>query len=362
MKNPFTPSFGQVPLQMAGRTQIIQKMEQAFDNGLGDPNLCSIFTGARGTGKTALLHLLANKAEENGWISVSVTCVTGMLEDIYEQTLRKTKHLVQTKSSAHIKSVSVGNIFEFELEREQQNNLNWRSRMTNILDSLRELDVGLLITVDEIDPEFEEIVQLATIYQHFIGEERNVSFLMAGLPHRISSLLNGKSISFLRRANKVNLGRINDVDVKVAFAQTAKIGKKEVSKEALDIAARAIEGFPFMLQLVGYYSWDFAKGTNIEIKDVEWGAQTATEDMKERILRATLDELSNRDLDFLNAMLKDEKSSKTTEIATRIKMTTGNVSTYKKRLLEQGVIEETRRGEVRFALPFLREYLPEYCE
>lgn len=361
MKNPFTPSFGQVPLQMAGRTEIIEKMQHAFDNGLGDPNLCSIFTGARGTGKTALLHMLANQAEEAGWISVSVTCVSGMLEDIYEQTLRKAKHLIDTKSSARVKSISVGDVLGVELEREQQEKLNWRSRMTDVLECLSESEVGLLITVDEVDPELEEIVQLATVYQHFIGEERNVSLLMAGLPHRVSSLLNGRSISFLRRANQVRLGRINDADVKVAFAQTAKIGEKEVSPEALEVAASAIGGFPFMLQLVGYYSWDFANEESVEAGDVERGAQTATEDMKERILHATLDELSDRDLDFLNAMLEDEKSSRTTEIASRIKMTTGNVSTYKRRLLEQGVIEEGRRGEVKFALPFLREYLPEYC-
>ncbi len=361
MKNPFTPSFGQVPLQMAGRAQIIEKIQRAFDNGLGDPNLCSIFTGARGTGKTALLHLLANRAEENGWISVSVTCVAGMLEDIYEQTIRKTRHLIASKSSTRIKSISVGDVLGVELEREQEDKLNWRSRMTDVLDSLGELEIGLLITVDEVDPKLEEIVQLATVYQHFIGEERNVSLLMAGLPHRISSLLNGRSISFLRRANQVKLGRINNADVKVAFAQTAEIGKKEVTEEALNVATNAIDGFPFMLQLVGYYSWDFANGACIEIKNVERGVQAATDDMKERILRATLDELSDRDLDFLHAMLKDEKTSRTSEIATRINMTTGNVSTYKKRLLEQGVIEEARRGEVRFALPFLREYLSEYC-
>lgn len=361
MKNPFTPSFGQVPLQMAGRAQIIDKIQRAFDNGLGDPNLCSIFTGARGTGKTALLHLLANQAEGAGWISVSVTSVSGMLEDIYEQTLRKTKHLIESKSSTHVKSVSVGDILGVELERERQPHFNWRSRMSDVLDSLAELEVGLLITVDEVDPELDEIVQLVTVYQHFVGENRNVSLLMAGLPHRVSSLLNGRSISFLRRANRVKLGRINDADVKLAFAQTAEIGKKEATEEALKLATSAIDGFPFMLQLVGYYSWDFASAECIEACDVERGAQTAKDDMKERILRATLDELSDRDLDFLNAMLQDEKSSRTAEIASRIGMTTGNVSTYKKRLLEQGVIEESRRGEVKFALPFLREYLPEYC-
>ena len=56
--NPFTPMFGRVPAYMAGREQIIDDMVLAFESADSDPNLCSIFYGARGTGKTALLAYL----------------------------------------------------------------------------------------------------------------------------------------------------------------------------------------------------------------------------------------------------------------------------------------------------------------
>lgn len=362
MKNPFTPSFGQVPLQMAGRTKIIKDMQTAFNNGIGDPNLCSLFTGVRGTGKTALLQLLARQAEENGWVSVSVTCVPEMLEDIYEQTIKKTKHLIESGNATHTKSISIGQFLGVELERQNTPQLNWRSRMTDILDSLAELNIGLLITVDEVDPNLDEIVRLTTVYQHFVSEDRNISLLMAGLPHRISTLLNGKSISFLRRANRVKLGRISNADVKIAFDQTVRLGGKEITNEALDEATLSIDGFPFMMQLIGYYTWEIAKNNVIENSDVKKGIAIAKEDMENRILEATLTELSDRDIDFLKSMLEDEKLSRTTKIAARIGMSTGNVSTYKKRLLEQGVIEEVRRGKVKFALPYLREYLTKYCE
>lgn len=55
--NPFTPMFGRVPAYMAGREQIIDDMVLAFENDDSDPNLCSVFYGARGTGKTALWHI-----------------------------------------------------------------------------------------------------------------------------------------------------------------------------------------------------------------------------------------------------------------------------------------------------------------
>ena len=61
-KNPFTPTFGSVPPFLAGREHILRDINRGFINGPGDPNLSTIFTGARGTGKTALLSLLSETA------------------------------------------------------------------------------------------------------------------------------------------------------------------------------------------------------------------------------------------------------------------------------------------------------------
>jgi hypothetical protein len=67
-KNPFTPTFGSVPPFLAGREHILRDINRGFINGPGDPNLSTIFTGARGTGKTALLSLLSETALEHGWM------------------------------------------------------------------------------------------------------------------------------------------------------------------------------------------------------------------------------------------------------------------------------------------------------
>lgn len=85
-KNPFTPTFGSVPPFLAGREHILRDINRGFINGPGDPNLSTIFTGARGTGKTALLSLLSETALEHGWIAANVSAMPGMLEDIIERT------------------------------------------------------------------------------------------------------------------------------------------------------------------------------------------------------------------------------------------------------------------------------------
>lgn len=361
MKNPFTPNFGQVPIHMAGRTHIVDAMKEAFDNGLGDPNLCTLFKGARGTGKTALLRYLAAESEQRGWLAVSATAVPGMLEDLYEQAVRKAAPFVDMRENPRIKAVTLGQLVGVEWDNPDQPMLNWRSRMTLLLDALAEQNIGLVITVDEINPALDELVLLAVVYQHFVGEGRDVALLMAGLPHQISALLRGRTTSFLRRANQVLLGRIADADVADAFEQTVILGGKTVEGDALDEVVRVIEGFPFMLQLVGYRSWRAAEGSSvIGHAQAQRGVALAQSDLRDRVLRATLDELSNRDLDMLRAMLLDKEGSTTDALSERLGMTSGNVSNYRRRLLEQGVVDEGARGVLRFALPYLREYLPDY--
>ena len=85
-RNPFTPTFGIVPPFMAGRDALLDFMSSAFENGLGDPNLCTLLIGPRGSGKTALLSCIGNEAREQGWAVVDAVAETGMLEDIVQHT------------------------------------------------------------------------------------------------------------------------------------------------------------------------------------------------------------------------------------------------------------------------------------
>src|SRR5699024_10029950 len=96
LRNPFTPSFGQIPPYLAGRSRIVSDMGRAFDRGPGDPNLSTILVGARGTGKTALLSYLAEMALGQGWVSASVTAEEGMLEDILERAVETGSQFVSS--------------------------------------------------------------------------------------------------------------------------------------------------------------------------------------------------------------------------------------------------------------------------
>ncbi len=357
-QNPFTPMFGKVPAYMAGREQIIADMLCAFEGNGADPNLCSIFTGARGTGKTALLTYLGYRAEQAGWVVASTTAIPGMLDDILQRLQGAAAHLLPAEPARRLHSVEVAPLGSVSWESAPQPASNWRTKMTALLDQLAATDTGVLITVDELDASLDEMTELVTVYQHFVRENRKVALLMAGLPYRVSSLLSGRATSFLRRASRHDLGSIPPYEVKEAMRLTVEDGGKTVTDEALDEAAAAIDGFPFMFQLVGFRAWNASRTQDaISSEHVRQGVALAQEELESRVFDATYAELSAGDRAFLLAMDAHAPYTTRAALAQKTGKTSSYISTYKKRLLEAGVIEEPEAGVFKFALPGFADYL-----
>ena len=296
-ENPFTPSFGEIPAHLAGRKQLIADIERALNSPRRRPELTTLLSGARGTGKTTLLSLLSNKAEELGWIAVGVTAMLGMLDDIEIQLRRHARHLIEAERRTTISSIDIASLGGLSFEVDHRTPENWRSRMEVIIEQLNERDIGLLITVDEIDPDLDEMVELSAVYQHFIREGRKVALFMAGLPSNVSTLINNKTVSFLRRAQTERLGRIADYDIEDAFRKTVQENGRIPDEAGLKCAVEKIAGFPFLMQLVGYRAWDASpESQTISFSDFAQGIEIAHREMRDRILDATYRELSPGDV------------------------------------------------------------------
>ncbi len=361
LENPFTPSFGEVPAHLAGRQQIIRDLDRAFCSQRRRPELTSIFSGAHGTGKTALMSSLATQAESHGWIAVKTTALPGLLEEIELGAKRAAAHLIDSSSSLEITGIGIAPLGSIEVNRTHEAS-TWRYRMSDIIDQLNDAGTGLLITVDEVDPTLDEMIQLAATYQHFVTDGKRVALLMAGLPNNVSTLLNHKTVSFLRRAQQYHLGRIADYDVREALIRTIQENDRLADAEGIDNAVRSIAGFPFLLQLVGYRAWDLTSDSKeISSRDFAQGIQIARDEMDDRILAATYRELTAEDKRFLIAMLDDEEESTTADLVERLKRSPQQVSRYRRRMIDAGIIGERGRGIVAFELPFFRDYLAAQC-
>jgi len=358
LKNPFTPSFGSIPLQLAGRDIILHDILEGLGNGPGDPYRATIFVGARGTGKTVLLAKIAEDASANGWVSVNVNAQSGMLDEILIQIKDNAKEFLTPESLSRITSVSIAGIgFSRDVKQKNQHK-TWRSEMTSILKELNEKEAGLLITIDELDVKVEELHTVITTFQHFVRERRDIAIIMAGLPSKVSDLLRNDSISFLRRAFQHHLEAVAESEVRLSMKKTVELAGRTISKDALGLAVKSTKGFPFMIQLIGYQMWRQRPETkNISFDDVEEGIILAQNDLDRMIFDITYKELSEKDIAFLTAMLDDMEYSNTSEISKRMKATPKYIGIYRRRLIEQGIITNVGHGKIAFDLPMFREYI-----
>ena len=281
-----------------------------------------------------------------------------MRRDIYEQAYSKFDAVYPIGEEKQLKGVSIGPFVGVEWDNNKAPDKTWRRLMNELLERMQEKGVGLLITIDEVDPRNTEVVEFAMAYQHFIREGKKVALLVAGLPEKVGLLLNGEGTSFLRRAALYNLGPIDNLDIEDAFLRTIKDSGKSIDNSALNKAIENINGHPYKMQLLGFRAWQIAGDSKIIREEhVSKAIEYADRDFEERVLLMLVRELSDMDIAFLKSMAEDETFSKVTDIKKRLGKSDSYVSRYKERLQKAGVVETVGRGKLTFTSPELRDYV-----
>ena len=133
---------------------------------------------------------------------------------------------------------------------------------------------------------------------------------------------------------------------------------KAISDELLAEMAYVANGFPYMMQLVGYEVWVEARDAETIAKGhVDRGIELAKVEFEENVLKSTFGDMSEGDRRFAAAMLPESSGRNLSEIAKIMGKGVNYASIYKKRLLKRGVIEEAAGGSLTFAIPLFGEYL-----
>jgi hypothetical protein len=355
----FLPAFGNRPAQLVGRDTVVSNFVNGLDNPVGHPDRTTLLIGQRGMGKTALLLEFADKAIAKGHIVARVTASDEMLDDILGMIQRNGYHSVKDKLklkgvSAGAFGFSVGLTFSEEVDR----SYSFLNKLILLCDVLDKQGKGIVILVDEVQARTPAMRTLVTAYQHLIGEQKNIAIAMAGLPHVISSVLSDDVLTFLNRAKKVYLDPLPLESVRVYYSKVFQRLDKILPPDELDRSVEATRGYPYLLQLIGYYLTEYSEQSEIITGDVVTKALlSARRDLVSSVYEPVLKPLSGRDQAFLKAMSRDRSPSKVADIAKRLETTQNNVQAYRRRLIEAGVIASERRGELEFVIPYLGEYL-----
>ncbi len=317
--------------------------------------------GQRGSGKTVLLWELADRAREEGFVVANPTVASeGMLERIVEKIQDDGERYVKNQR-ARVTGGTLGALgfsAGLQFSRDVQESKSFQYKLTSLCRKLASQQRGVLILVDELQANSPEIRQLVIAYQEIVGEGLDIALVMAGLPGAVSATLNDHVLTFLNRARKMTLDPLSTSDVDAFFARSFEKLRLSVSPDLRREAARATQGSPYLLQLIGHNVVAYAPENGVvgekELGDALASAQA---DFESDVCGTALAALSGKDVEFLQAMACDDGASRIADVAERMGVTQDYAQKYRRRLIDAGVIEAARRGEVSFAVPHLASYL-----
>ena len=147
----FLPAFGNRPVELIGRDDIIEGFRTGLVQPVGHPNRATLLIGQRGMGKTALLLEFSDHAEKLGFIVARATATDSLLDDLIGAIqLNGTRYI---KAKSKVKGVSAG-VLGFSLgltfSDESDKQLSFLNKLSVLLDELEKHNKGIVILVDEI--------------------------------------------------------------------------------------------------------------------------------------------------------------------------------------------------------------------
>jgi len=335
MSNPFTMTFGMEPNNYIKRLSESEKIITDFmsDN---PTNYVYLLTGIRGSGKTVLMYSIANKIKQyEDWIVANIGPKDDILEEvaseIYEQG--KLKHLfLKNEFSVSFQGFGLS--------------IKGKEPVSSVMTLLKKMLVYLekknkkiLITIDEVDNS-ESMKSFIQGYAALLGQKLPMRLLMTGLYSNVSLLQNNKSLTFLYRTPKIQIGPLSIVAIAGKYSELLKIDMEK----AMDLA-KITKGYAYAYQVLGHIMYENNKNeidsSTLNLFD-QW--------MAEYVYEKDYSEISLVGQQILK-IINEDKPVKISEIAKALDKDTKFVSAYRDQLIKEGVLFSPSYGYVQFALP-----------
>lgn len=372
MPNPFKPTAGKMPPILIGRQSIIDDFKEGLENGAGAPGRLMLITGQRGYGKTVMLTELGRVAKDAGWEVISETASEGMCDRLVSALVRPGMKLrgVNVQPSIGVSGILNASLGGASFSVDQVA-LTLREVVNQRLTKMPR-GKGIVFTIDEAQAaSMADMVALATTIQHVIRDEdmrdvsdsdkHGVAFVFAALPSLMDELLHERVLTFLRRSVQHDLGLVAYPDVRSAYIEVVREGGLAIDSEVAELAAEASDGYPYMIQLVGYYMWRAAEvrgSKEIEEADVIQGKKDALVLFDDAVCAPLFDGLTAAQKLFVKAVAKEApQPAKVSEIANRAHRSASWVSKYRASLIKERVVESAGYGLVRLSASHLAEYV-----
>ena len=378
-KNPYSPGAGQNPPEFAGREQIVEQADIAFDRiAAGRYAKDFMLLGLRGVGKTVLLNHLHRMAQDKAFETIRFEAPEGGLlaRNIVPELrvvlrrlnyLSAAEHRLERAATALRNFASIFKIgyegFEFGASAEPLADSGDMERdLPELLIAVAEAASArgrcIGIFIDEVQYlTTEELSALIVACHEASQRSLPIIFVGAGLPQIAALAGNAKSYAE-RLFDYPEVGPLEDAAARRALAEPARAEGVAFEGEALDTILSITECYPYYLQVWGKYVWDNAAQSPITRSDVDRSNDEIIYHLDTNFFRTRFDRLTPLQQQYLRAMAElGPGPHKTGDIAAALQCESSRVGAVRERLTRLGMVWSLRHGETAFTVPLFDDFM-----
>ncbi len=352
--NPYTLQFSFVPPKLIERRAITDEIINNFIR--KTPTYRGMFiTGVRGSGKTVMMSDIRNRISEKAeWVAVDLNPETNLLD-----SLARGLYMIPEIKALFIKArldfsmLGIG----IHIEKADLFASNEEDALNMMLKVIKKAGKKVLVTIDEITYS-KDVARFSHALSSYAGLDYDVYVLMTGLSDNINNIKNKKSLTFLYRAKIRELDALNITAIRSDYQKTLGL-----DREKAEMLAFMTRGYSLAYQALGYHCWEeISKSKNYDAIDYDLIMEKLDMTLAEMAYDKIWDELSENDMKVLQSMSQiivseDNNDIKVEQLRESVSMTSDVFTRYRKRLIDDGIIEGGRYGYVRMRLPRFEEYI-----
>lgn len=365
--NPYHPGFGVDPSALAGRDDQIAATLAALRAGSQAPGFCQALLGDRGVGKTVLLNEIERRCRaELRWPVVThqatpggdlVASIAEKLPSAVGRSWSRAGRLVRDLDKEITLSANLG-VLRAETK---MNRPSGRAQPADLLERLlrtagdfaAKRRSGILVTIDEahVIERVPDLAALGAAMQLVVRRARlPVAVILAGLP-QLRAQVHGIG-TFLERIDTTEIGSLGPDATRYALIQPAAELGVSFDAAALDILVSASGGYPYLVQVLGYETWQAAAGAARLTTSHAHAGRAAGLKRRGALFKTRWDQLSDLEQRYITAIARhNETSVPVAAVATALRRSTQQLSTTRAGLIEgHRLVVSPRYGHVQLAL------------
>lgn len=380
--NPFSPGAGNQPPELAGRADLLHRVEILLARvkaGRGEQSMFMV--GLRGVGKTVLLNRVRELAVAQGYHALLIEAhenkslpqlllpplrqVLFALDRMQNVSQKVKRGLRVLRSFIGAVKVKVGEA-EFGLDIDPETGsadsgdleADLAELFVAVGEAAADRGTAVAIIIDELQYLAESEMSALIMAIHRVSQ-RNLPMVLvgAGLPQLVG--LAGKSKSYAERLfTYPEVGALSAADAALALQGPVASQGVTFTLEALAEVYRVTQGYPYFLQEWGYQSWNLAEHSPIDLALIQQTTIASTQRLDSSFFRVRFDRLTPREKDYLCALAEmGNGNQRSGGVAERLGVKVQTIAPLRSSLIKKGMIYSPAHGDTAFTVPLFDQFM-----